>query len=592
MSAIAKSQGCATSRASAKAPRRPRRLPARNDCSRRACSTSSDRPCRSSASRSLATTIAISRRSSRVVACEVEQAVHQPPGPAAPAADHRQHQRRAAGGLQHLRPGDPPGEDDALDACAERRGHRQRVGRAGGDADHHAVADAQLHQGLADIRTPAPQGRQALQIGAPVAGTVEGDDVGALLLAGAGLQPAADEAVEIDHRQARRQPNSATPSRRPSCSRRIRSVSGRISGTCSRRRRRSEEMKRRSGRGAALCRWPARGSSPWICSICSALELYPQRGLQQPIGASCQSVAPTSALARRAGSPQAGESALDQKERQVIDELFGKLQQLDRQSPAARRRGRGAYPPAGRDPARLALLHGAGDPGAGAGAGHTAEPGAGARARGGGAPGRGRRLPGRPVRRPQPAARRPRGRTTRGRSPSNICSRARAARPARPGARPAGGGFLAGAMQTALGVAGGMMIANAITSAFDSGTAEAAEPAQEEPPADEPAEERGGGRRRRSTISAATPAASTSRSDRGPRRDGQTACRALAYNSRRRDSCARGIRGAMDEAGKLLIGKGDAAAISASCRSPTGTAWSRAPPAPARRSRCRCWPRA
>jgi len=37
----------------------------------------------------------------------------------------------------------------------------------------------------------------------------------------------------------------------------------------------------------------------------------------------------------------------------------------------------------------------------------------------------------------------------------------------RPGAyRPAGGGFLAGAMQTALGVAGGVLIADAIASAF------------------------------------------------------------------------------------------------------------------------------
>jgi hypothetical protein len=33
-----------------------------------------------------------------------------------------------------------------------------------------------------------------------------------------------------------------------------------------------------------------------------------------------------------------------------------------------------------------------------------------------------------------------------------------------------GGGFLAGAMQTAVGVAGGMLVANALTSAFDSST--------------------------------------------------------------------------------------------------------------------------
>lgn len=44
-----------------------------------------------------------------------------------------------------------------------------------------------------------------------------------------------------------------------------------------------------------------------------------------------------------------------------------------------------------------------------------------------------------------------------------------------PWARPAGGGFLAGAMQTALGVAGGMLVADAISSAFSSGTAAAEE---------------------------------------------------------------------------------------------------------------------
>lgn len=48
-----------------------------------------------------------------------------------------------------------------------------------------------------------------------------------------------------------------------------------------------------------------------------------------------------------------------------------------------------------------------------------------------------------------------------------------------PWGRPAGGGFLAGAMQTALGVAGGMLIADALTSAFDGGTAEAGELAQD-----------------------------------------------------------------------------------------------------------------
>ena len=129
--------------------------------------------------------------------------MHQPAGAAASAADHRQHQRGAARGLQYLRAGDPRGQDNTPDADAERRRDRQRVGRAGGDADHHAVADAQLHQRLGDIRTPAAQGRQPLQVGATVAGTVEGDDVGALLPAGGRLEPAADESVAVDHRQLR-----------------------------------------------------------------------------------------------------------------------------------------------------------------------------------------------------------------------------------------------------------------------------------------------------------------------------------------------------------------------------------------------------
>jgi hypothetical protein len=51
-----------------------------------------------------------------------------------------------------------------------------------------------------------------------------------------------------------------------------------------------------------------------------------------------------------------------------------------------------------------------------------------------------------------------------------------------------GGGFMAGAMQTAMGVAGGVLLANAVTGMFagDSEAAEAAAPADAEPPADEP----------------------------------------------------------------------------------------------------------
>lgn len=51
-------------------------------------------------------------------------------------------------------------------------------------------------------------------------------------------------------------------------------------------------------------------------------------------------------------------------------------------------------------------------------------------------------------------------------------------RPPRP-PQPAGGGFLAGAMQTAMGVAGGVLIANALTGAFTPAEA-AAEPAPED----------------------------------------------------------------------------------------------------------------
>ena len=55
-----------------------------------------------------------------------------------------------------------------------------------------------------------------------------------------------------------------------------------------------------------------------------------------------------------------------------------------------------------------------------------------------------------------------------------------------PWGRPAGGGFLAGAMQTALGVAGGMLIADALTDAFSGGAAEASELAQDAGLIDEP----------------------------------------------------------------------------------------------------------
>ncbi|WP_160351054.1 DUF2076 domain-containing protein [Bordetella sp. 15P40C-2] len=53
----------------------------------------------------------------------------------------------------------------------------------------------------------------------------------------------------------------------------------------------------------------------------------------------------------------------------------------------------------------------------------------------------------------------------------------------RSAASPAGGGFMAGAMQTALGVAGGMMLGNLLGNLFTGNNAHAAEP----PPQDEPA---------------------------------------------------------------------------------------------------------
>jgi hypothetical protein len=58
-----------------------------------------------------------------------------------------------------------------------------------------------------------------------------------------------------------------------------------------------------------------------------------------------------------------------------------------------------------------------------------------------------------------------------------------------------GGGFLAGAAQTAMGVAGGLLLGNAIAGMFQDDQAQAAEPAPaEEPPADDPgAHDMGGG---------------------------------------------------------------------------------------------------
>lgn len=57
-----------------------------------------------------------------------------------------------------------------------------------------------------------------------------------------------------------------------------------------------------------------------------------------------------------------------------------------------------------------------------------------------------------------------------------------------------GGGFLAGAAQTAMGVAGGVLLGNAIMGMFDGGEAQAAEaPMEEDPGADDMSFDDGGG---------------------------------------------------------------------------------------------------
>jgi len=77
--------------------------------------------------------------------------------------------------------------------------------------------------------------------------------------------------------------------------------------------------------------------------------------------------------------------------------------------------------------------------------------------------------------------------------PAGAGSRGEAAAGAVPPAARRGGGFLAGAAQTAMGVAGGMLLGNALAGLFGGGSATAAEPAPEAPLAEEPAAEEGGG---------------------------------------------------------------------------------------------------
>ena len=175
---------------------------------------------------------------------------------------------------------------------------------------------------------------------------------------------------------------------------------------------------------------------------------------------------------------------LDQKERQVIDELFGKLQQLDRQSPQRDAeaeehiRKQVATLPASPYYMAQAILVQEQALGTLQSRVQELEQAAAAPAAGGG-------FLGGLFGAPQPAPRRPAAPAPQGPIPQQYLQPGQGA-PGSPWGRPAGGGFLAGAMQTALGVAGGMMIANAITSAFESETAHAAEPVQDDAPADDP----------------------------------------------------------------------------------------------------------
>lgn len=94
----------------------------------------------------------------------------------------------------------------------------------------------------------------------------------------------------------------------------------------------------------------------------------------------------------------------------------------------------------------------------------------------------------------QPSAPPPRPQAVQGPIPQQYMQPGAMGAGTGPWGRPAmggGGGFLAGAMQTAVGVAGGMLLADALSSAFSAGTAEASELAQEagwgEPAAADPA---------------------------------------------------------------------------------------------------------
>ena len=223
---------------------------------------------------------------------------------------------------------------------------------------------------------------------------------------------------------------------------------------------------------------------------------------------------------------------LDQKERQVIDELFGKLQQLDRQAPQRDaeaeehiRKQVATLPASPYYMAQAILVQEQALGTLQSRVQELEQAAAGAGPAGGGFLGG---LFGAPQgRRPAPGRGRPAGS-----DPPAISAARPEGAPGSPWGRPAGGGFLAGAMQTALGVAGGMMIANAITSAFESGDRSrggAGRAEQDDTTVDDPQMDQGpaGETTRRSTISAATPAASAilARQRSEPGRGRQTACR-------------------------------------------------------------------
>jgi uncharacterized protein len=184
---------------------------------------------------------------------------------------------------------------------------------------------------------------------------------------------------------------------------------------------------------------------------------------------------------------------MDQNERRVIDELFGKLRQVDGQAPsrdpeaeAHIRQQVAAMPAAPYYMAQAIVVQEQALANAQARVEElerraTVRPAGGGGFLGGLFGGGGDPAPA--PRRPAMAPQQQQNRIP----PGYLQQPGMAAGQASPWGRPAGGGFLAGAMQTAIGVAGGVLIANAIGSAFDTGTTEASDMAQDAGLTDEPA---------------------------------------------------------------------------------------------------------